>query len=57
MAVKFKKFYYENLNNLIFSIHVKKYSLETDGKFNEHVNKLIKHNLYSNYALCRIKRG
>ena len=38
-AVKFTKFYYENLNNLIFSVHVEKYSLETDGNFNQHVNK------------------
>ena len=38
-------------------MQVKKYSLEIDGKFNQHANKWIKHNLYSNYALCRIKRG
>ena len=33
-AVELKKFYCENLNNLVFSGHVKKYSLEIDGKFN-----------------------
>ena len=38
-AVKFKKFYHENLNNLSFLMHVKKYYLETDGKFNQNVNK------------------
>ena len=38
-AVKFKKFYYENLNNVSLSMHVKKQSLEIDGKFNQHVNK------------------
>ena len=38
-AVKLKKFYYENLNNLSFSVHVKKYSLETDGKFDQYVSK------------------
>ena len=38
-AVRFKNFYYENLNNFSISIQVKKYSLEIDGKFNQHVNK------------------
>ena len=38
-------------------MRVKKYSLEIDGKFNQHVNKWIKLNLYSNYRLRRIKRG
>ena len=38
-------------------MHVKKYSLEIDGKFNQHVNKWIKHKLYSNYGLRRIKNG
>ena len=38
-AVKFKNFYYENLNNFRISIQVKKYSLEIDGKFNQHANK------------------
>ena len=38
-AVKFKKIFYENLNNFSLSINVKKYSIEIDGKFNQHVNK------------------
>ena len=38
-------------------MHVKKYFLEIDRKFIQHVNKWIKHNFYSIYALCRIKRG
>ena len=38
-------------------MHVKKYSLEIDCKFNQHVNKWIKDSLYSNYGLRQIKRG
>ena len=38
-AVKFKKIYYENLNNSSLSMQMKKYSLEIDGKFNQNVNK------------------
>ena len=38
-------------------MHVKKQSLEIDGKFNQHVNKWTKNNLYNNYSLCQIKPG
>ena len=38
-------------------MQVKKYSLEIDIKSNQHVHEWIKHKLYVNYALCRIKRG
>ena len=38
-------------------MHVNKNSLEIDARFNQHVNKWIKHNLYNDYALCQIKHG
>ena len=34
----------------------KKNSLEIDARFNQYVNKWIKH-LYNDYALCQIKHG
>ena len=38
-------------------MHMKKYSLEIDVKFNQHTSKGTKYNLYSNYELWRTKRG